>query len=75
MSSTPQTGSVYEHFKGGRYTVIHIADDSTNERVGRKSVVYVSLTYGTVKCRDLEEFNELVEWPDGTHNPRFVQAD
>ncbi len=65
-------GKVYKHHKGGRYLVLHITDESTNALVGRKGVVYVSLTYGLVKHRDLEEFIELVEWPDGQKRPRFI---
>ncbi len=71
-SSLPIPGKIYRHQKGGRYTVLHIADDSTNKREGNKVVVYVSLTYGTVKCRDLEEFMQVVVWPDGKKRPRFV---
>jgi len=65
-------GSVYEHFKGGRYLVLFVADDSTNARKGNRLVVYVSLTYGVVKCRDMGEFLEAVEWPDQVVRPRFV---
>lgn len=63
---------VYEHHKGGKYLVLFVADDSTNARPGNKLVVYVSLTYGVIKCRDLSEFTESVEWPDGQTRPRFV---
>lgn len=63
---------VYSHHKGGRYLVIAVADDSTNDRKGNRLVVYVSLTYGKIKCRDLAEFTELVTWPDGVERPRFV---
>jgi hypothetical protein len=63
---------VYEHHKGGKYLVLFVADDSTNARMGNKLVVYVSLTYGAIKCRDLSEFTELVAWPDGKMRPRFI---
>ena len=66
------TPGVYKHYKGGRYTVLHVADDSTNKRVGNKLVVYVSLTYGKIKCRDLKEFTQVIKWPDGKKRPRFV---
>jgi hypothetical protein len=66
---------VYDHYKGGRYLVLSVADDSTNNRAGNRVVVYVSLTYGTIKCRDLVEFIELVEWPDGQKRSRFVIAE
>lgn len=63
---------VYEHYKGGKYLVLFVADDSTNSRAQNKLVVYVSLTYGTIKCRDIKEFTEIVEWPDGQKQPRFI---
>ena len=63
---------LYEHYKGGRYLVLFIADESTNERIGNKVVVYVSLTFGVVKCRDESEFTEIVEWPDGSKKQRFI---
>jgi hypothetical protein len=52
--------------------VLHVVDESTNARKGNKGVVYVSLTYGAIKHRDLTEFTEEVEWPDGTRRPRFI---
>lgn len=69
-----RAGSVYEHFKGGRYLVLGVASESTNDRIGKRSVVYVSLTHGTLKVRDLAEFLEEVLWPDGSRRPRFVRA-
>jgi hypothetical protein len=65
-------GKVYLHYKGGRYLVLHIVDESTNARKGTQGVVYVSLTYGKIKHRDLAEFIEEVEWPGGSKRPRFV---
>lgn len=67
-----QPGKVYEHFKDGKYLVLAVADDSTNAREGNKVVVYVSLTYGKTLVRDLAEFTEEVEWPDGKKGPRFA---
>jgi hypothetical protein len=63
---------VYKHYKDGRYLVLALADESTNSRKGNRVVIYVSLTYGVVKCRDLGEFTEIVEWPDGSRKSRFV---
>jgi hypothetical protein len=31
--------------------------------------------YGKLKCRDLEEFTEMVAWPDGTQRPRLVVSE
>jgi hypothetical protein len=75
MNEEIVVGRVYEHFKDGRYLVLFLADDSTNNRKGNKVVVYVSLTYGVVKTRDISEFLEPVEWPDGVSRPRFVLSD
>ena len=66
------SGRIYLHYKGGRYFVLGVADESTNARVGGKVVVYISLTYGKMKTRDLEEFCEVIEWPNGEKKPRFV---
>ncbi len=70
-----QQNQVYNHHGGGKYLVLFVADESTNARKGAKVVVYVSLTYGVVRCRDLEEFLEPVTWPDGIVRPRFVPAE
>lgn len=67
-----QLGKVYVHSKGGKYLVLHVTEESTNEREGALGVVYVSLTYGKIKHRDLEEFLGIVEWPDGSKKPRFI---
>ncbi len=66
-------GKVYRHHKDDLYTVLHVVDDSTNARAGNKVVVYVSLTYGTIKCRDVKEFTQIIIWPDGKKRPRFVE--
>jgi len=63
---------VYGHHGGGRYLLLAIADESTNARVGNKIAVYVSLKYGIIKCRDLDEFFEEIEWPDGKVRTRFI---
>lgn len=63
---------MYRHYGGGRYTVLFVASDSTNMRDGNEVVVYLSLSYGKIYCRDLVEFTENVEWPDGSTRPRFI---
>ena len=74
MENIP-TNCIYEHFKGGKYYVLSVAQETTNARLGAKVVIYVSLTYGILKVRDLSEFIELVEWPDGERRPRFIPAE
>ncbi|MEK7063349.1 MAG: DUF1653 domain-containing protein [Patescibacteria group bacterium] len=66
---------IYSHYRGGKFLVLFVSDDSTNSRPGNRVVVYVSLTYGKVKSRDLSEFLEVVEWPDGQKRNRFVLAE
>jgi hypothetical protein len=44
---------VYEHFKGGLYSVIAVALDSSNKK---KVVVYQNLEDGKIWTRDFEEF-------------------
>ncbi len=65
-------GKIYRHKKGPKYLVLHVVRDSTNSREGSEGVVYVSLDHGNINYRDLTEFVELVEWPDGKMRPRFV---
>lgn len=73
MSNRITSGANYRHFKGGLYTVLFQAEESTNARKGGSGgVIYVSHTYGKIKYRDLDEFLEEVEWPDGVMRPRFV---
>jgi len=74
---------VYEHYKGGKYTVLFNAHDSTNGRLDaeefttpedhpdRHMVVYVSHTTGRINVREQGEFLEFVTWPDGVKRPRF----
>ncbi len=68
-----QPGKVYIHYKeGNRYTVLFLVKESTNARAGGDGVVYVSLTTGSIRHRDLSEFIEEVEWPDGRTRTRFI---
>jgi hypothetical protein len=66
---------VYRHYKGGLYRLLFTGLESTNGRPREKVAVYVSLEYGHVNVRRLEEFREVVRWPDGVERPRFVMAD
>lgn len=76
IEQTIQSGKTYKHFKGGLYTVLFTAEETTNARKGGNGgVVYVSHTYGTIKYRDLDEFVEEVEWPDGIVRPRFIAVE
>lgn len=65
----------YIHYKGDEYLVLFQAEESTNARAGDQVVVYVSLTYGKIKCRDLQEFTEMMTWPDGKRRSRFIIAE
>lgn len=69
------TPGIYRHYKGGEYRVLFIVQDSTNSRIkdGVKNdmVVYISLTKGSIWCRDLSEFEENVDF-EGQNVPRFT---
>lgn len=66
---------LYRHHRGGLYTLLFVADESTNARIGQTAAVYVSLTNGKIRVRDAGEFFEVVEWPDGVTRPRFVREE
>jgi hypothetical protein len=61
MKPLTTVGGVYKHYKGGRYTVIGVATESTNDRPRRPVVVYVSLEKGTINVRDEAEFHQYVD--------------
>lgn len=63
---------LYQHFKGGHYTVLMIA---TNSETETPSVVYVSLADGTVWVRSLFMFTEEIVWPDEVRRPRFMRVE
>ncbi len=68
-----QSGRTYKHYKGGLYTVLFVAEETTNARKGGNGgVVYVSHTYGKIKYRDFDEFTEKIERSDGIERARFV---
>ena len=68
-----QSGKTYKHYKGGLYTVLFVAEETTNARKGNNGgVVYVSHTYGKIKYRDFDEFTEEIAWPDDIKRPRFT---
>lgn len=76
QKQTIQSGKTYKHHKGGLYTVLFVAEETTNARKGGNGgVVYVSHTYGKIKYRDLDEFTEEIEWPDGIVRPRFILSE
>lgn len=77
MSSPDElkTHAMYDHYKGGKYMVLVVGYESTNARTPGRVVIYVSLKYAQVKCRDYEEFVEMVKWPDGNMAPRFKLAE
>lgn len=70
------TPGIYAHYNGGRYTVLSVGTEMTNGAPfeGRVLVAYLSFTYDGLKFRELSEFTEPVEWPDGVVRPRFVKV-
>ena len=68
-------GGLYLHHKGAYYTVLHVGQDSNNDRNKERTVIYMSLTaphMGEIRVRHLTEFCEEVDWPDGMRGPRFL---
>jgi hypothetical protein len=52
---------IYRHHKGGLYTVLMTALESTNGRERAPVVVYVSHQDGSINVRDEREFHEQVQ--------------
>lgn len=72
-----QLGSVYRHYKGGQYLLLHLAE--TCEHNGDFDAVYVVLSTGKVVTRPLRQdsrkadaWTDEVTWPDGELRRRFV---
>jgi hypothetical protein len=61
----------YRHYKGGTYTLLHVAGLSEDRM--QTVAVYVSHQTGLIWVRPLEMFHELVRWPDGALRPRFTE--
>ena len=68
-------GGIYLHYKGAYYTVLHVGQDSNNDRNKEHTVIYMSLTAphaGEIRVRHLAEFCKEVDWPSGMRRPRFL---
>lgn len=64
---------IYKHHKGGLYAVLGLARLSTNgPHDGEKVVIYYSLDKQQLCVREIGQFNEPVEWPDGKVRSRFA---
>lgn len=66
----PKRGDLVRHYKGNLYTVICVGRMS--EARDQLHVVYWSHERKSVWIRPLGMFVELVDWPNGTHKPRFT---
>ena len=64
----PQPGDVYEHYKGGIYSIVSraIHKDTITEYI-----VYHSNLLGMPWLQTLAEFENIVTLDDGTRVPRF----
>jgi len=71
----PKPEEVYQHYKGGLYTVISMATDSRDDS---PVVVYRSVLFGSVHVRPLSEWFEEVETKDNLNREakteRFKKA-
>lgn len=61
----------YRHYKGGTYTLLHVARSS--EKRDDFFAVYVSHQTQVIWVRPLEMFREPMRWPDGAIRPRFCE--
>jgi hypothetical protein len=66
----PKPGQVYEHYKGGLYSIVAVA---IREDTLVPVVIYQSNLYGTVMERTLENFQENV-LVDGVWGKRFQRS-
>ena len=66
----PKPGRVYEHYKGGLYSIVAVA---IREDTLVPVVIYQSNFYGTVVERTLENFQENV-LVDGVWGKRFQRS-
>lgn len=69
----PLPGENYQHYKGGMYEVICLANHTDNNEV---LVIYKSLSFGGTYARPLNEWLDFVEWNRGGRpckDRRFVK--
>lgn len=66
----PEIGKLYDHYKGGIYEVLTLAQHSETDEV---LVIYKSIHLGTVYARPLSMWFQLVTIDDKTSVPRFKQ--
>lgn len=64
----PQPGDVYEHYKGGIYS---IASRAIHKDTHTEYIVYRSNLLGMPWLQTLAEFEKIVTLDDGTRVPRF----
>jgi hypothetical protein len=65
---------IYRHYKGPLYVAVATAKNSNNAQHHQRVVIYFSFSRRQLCVRDEEEFNEVIEWPDGTRRPRFERV-
>jgi len=60
---------VWDHFKGGLYCSLGVGRHAETDAL---EVEYISLFHATKHHRRCEQWNEVVQWPDGKYRSRFV---
>jgi hypothetical protein len=63
----PMPGELWQHYKGGVYKVITLANHSETKEA---LVIYQSIPFGSIYARPLAMWHEPCETTDGTQ-PRF----
>ena len=53
----PLPGEKYQHYKGGKYEVICLANHTDNNEA---LVIYKSLSFGSIYARPLKEWIEII---------------
>ena len=76
----PIPGSIFRHYKGGRYIVTAVAESHNHN--GALDVIYISLKLGKYRTRPLfrdsrkeDAWTDKVMWPDGISRNRFIPDD
>jgi hypothetical protein len=54
----PEMGGIYQHYKGGKYEVLTMANHSES---GEALVIYKSLLFGSIYARPLSMWFDVVE--------------
>jgi hypothetical protein len=69
-SHHPPPLGIYDHFKGGVYLITGYSRWASGN--GEPVIEYLSMLFGTKHTRLLDQWIEVVKWPDGRYRSRFI---